>query len=66
MLFQIFCLQLAAVPSKRKISLGFEEVLPHKNQSQLKLALPPYIARGEEPDCSAAAEVKAPDSLLEK
>lgn len=65
-LFQMFCLQLAAISLKREISLGFEEVLPHNNQLHLKLALPVCIARGEGPDCSAAAEARAPDSLLEK
>lgn len=65
-LFQMFCFQLAAISFKREISLACEEVLPHNNQLHLKLALPLSIAYGEEPDGSAAAEAKAPGSLLEK
>lgn len=34
---------------------GFCGSVPHRNQLHLELALPPCIARGEEPDGSAAA-----------
>lgn len=34
---------------------GFSGSVPHRNQLHLELALPPCIARGEEPDGSAAA-----------
>lgn len=40
---------------QRGISLGLVEAFPHRNQLHLELALPPCIARGEEPDGSAAA-----------